>query len=41
MDHFWVIPMGSKTMDIMHSADIYHYDITIKAMKILQSTTNY
>ena len=31
INHFQVIPMDSQTMDITQFADIFHYNLTIKA----------
>ena len=38
IDHFRDIPVDSQTTDILHSVFFFHYDVTIKALKMLQST---
>ena len=41
IDHFRVIPMDSQTMDITHFADVFNFDVTIKAPETLWSTIYY
>ena len=40
IDHFRVIQMDSRTMDIKNFANIFHNGVTIRALETLQSTVN-
>ena len=41
IDQFRDIPMDSQTTDITHFAVVFRYDVTIKALETIRSTSIY